>query len=128
MRELAAVGIVNISAVAGYNNSELKITLTEEYSWFKGEQFKDLLNRHKIVLNDSDDESTRIEAKDSTDTGQSQIPDELADRSNENDTESKQSSLIHMIIEGHSHVLKQNPPQRHREKILKHVTGSKIRF
>lgn len=48
MRELAALGIVNTSAVAGYNNSELQITLTNEYSWFKGKEFKGLLNRHKI--------------------------------------------------------------------------------
>jgi hypothetical protein len=55
MRELAAVGIVYISSVAGYSNSELKIILKKEYSWFKGEQFKCLLNSNDSGSKDSTD-------------------------------------------------------------------------
>ena len=93
MRELGALGIVDLSAIAVYNNSELKITLTKEYSWFKGDQFKQLLNRHKIVLNYSNDGPTGIENKDNSDTGQSQTTNESADKSNGNHTQSKQSML-----------------------------------
>jgi hypothetical protein len=88
---MAALGIVNITAVAGYNNSELKITLTEEYSWFKGQQFRELINRHKIVYG-SNEKSTRTEANDSSGTSQSQTTNELADESND-DTKSRQSIL-----------------------------------
>ena len=47
MRELAAVGIGNISAVATYSNSELKITLTHEYRWFVDQGFQSLFNKNK---------------------------------------------------------------------------------
>jgi hypothetical protein len=63
MRELGALGIVNVSAVAGYNNSELKITLKEEYSWFKEGQFKELLHRNKPVKNNFN-QSSVIERSD----------------------------------------------------------------
>ena len=44
MRELAAVGIVEILGVASYSNSELKITLRDEYKWFKNQDFQKLFN------------------------------------------------------------------------------------
>jgi hypothetical protein len=91
MRELAALGVVDITPVARYDNSELKITLTKEYSWFKEEQFKELLNRDKIVSNDSINGSTSIVSRNSFDTGQSQT-NELSDKNNEKDTGSRQSS------------------------------------
>lgn len=53
MRELAAVGIGNISAVATYSNSEHKITLTDEYRWFVNQGFQKLLDRDKESKSDS---------------------------------------------------------------------------
>jgi hypothetical protein len=42
MREFYALGIVEICAISGYGNAELKITLRSEYEWFKGKEFEKL--------------------------------------------------------------------------------------
>ena len=69
MRELAAVGIGNISAVATYSNSEHKITLTDEYRWFVNQGFQKLLNRDKESKSDctknglSDNDSSNAATK-----------------------------------------------------------------
>lgn len=106
MRELAALRIVDISAVAGYNNSELKIVLTKEYSWFKGQEFKELLKRHKFVQNDSNDESTNLKPKDSCETGHGQT-NEVANSNNEYVTRSGLStpdSCDNDALKSQSHV------------------------
>lgn len=63
MRELAALGIVDISTVAGYNNSELKITLKDEYGWFKDQDFHKLFNKNETSDHESDDDSNTIAGK-----------------------------------------------------------------
>ena len=42
MREFYALGIAEISAISGYGNAEIKITLRSEYEWFKGKEFEKL--------------------------------------------------------------------------------------
>lgn len=82
MRELATLGIVDILALSGYSNSELKITLTEEYSWFKGDQFELLLDRQKFVSNYPEG-------------------NDKADNDNENDVASRQSRPDNRVSQSH---------------------------
>ncbi|WP_148686801.1 ArsR family transcriptional regulator [Candidatus Nitrosocosmicus hydrocola] len=42
MREFEALKIANLSAVSDYSNSELKIKLNSEFSWFRTKEFLDL--------------------------------------------------------------------------------------
>jgi hypothetical protein len=42
MREFYALGIADISAISGYSNAELKITINSEYDWFKNQEFEKL--------------------------------------------------------------------------------------
>ena len=90
MRELAALETVDITSIAGYSNSELKITLPKEYSWFKSQEFKEFLNRDGILLNGSNKSSTNIKQKDSSYAHQSETS-KLDDDNNENDTRARQS-------------------------------------
>jgi hypothetical protein len=54
MREFNALGIVDISAIGNYDNSELKITLKPEFEWFRGKEF---LNLKEGYVPSDDDES-----------------------------------------------------------------------
>jgi hypothetical protein len=117
MTELAALEIVDISSIAGYSNSEFKITLTKEYSWFKSQEFKEFLNRDGILLNGSSKSSTNIKQKDSSDAYQSQTS-KLDDDNNENYTRARQS-MAHLCDNEapQSHVEIKSTTERH-EKIL----------
>ncbi len=42
MREFAVLGLVDISTVSNYNNSELQIKLKPEFGWFRTEEFQSL--------------------------------------------------------------------------------------
>jgi hypothetical protein len=54
MREFYALGIADLSAISGYGNAELKITLRSEYEWFKGKEF-DKLREGFIPANNNND-------------------------------------------------------------------------
>ena len=53
MREFYALGIVEISAISGYGNAGLKITLRSEYDWFKSQHFEKL--REEFVPDNNND-------------------------------------------------------------------------
>jgi len=117
MRELAALETVDITSIAGYSNSELKITLPKEYSWFKSQEFKEFLNRDGILLNGSNKSSTNIKQKDSSYAHQSETS-KLDDDNNENDTRARQSMANLCDNEApQSHVEIKYTTERH-EKIL----------
>ena len=54
MREFYALRIADLSAVAGYQNAELKIILRSEYEWFKGKEFEEL--REEFVPADNEEQ------------------------------------------------------------------------
>jgi hypothetical protein len=53
MKEFYALGIAETSAISGYQNAELKITLRSEYEWFKGKEFEKI--REGFILDNSND-------------------------------------------------------------------------
>ena len=50
MREFEALGIADISAVAGYVNTEPKMTLGSEYDWFKSKDFEQLRREEEVHI------------------------------------------------------------------------------
>jgi hypothetical protein len=50
IREFHALGIADISTVAGYANTELKMTLRSEYDWFKSKDFEQLRHEEEVHL------------------------------------------------------------------------------
>lgn len=55
MREFYALGIAETSAISGYSNAELKITLNSEYDWFKNQDFEKLREGFVPSNNNDDD-------------------------------------------------------------------------
>ena len=108
MKELAALGIVNTSSVAGYNNSELKITLKDEYKWFMEEDFQKLFNNNQDRKNDSKKNETSGNESNDSDKGQSQTI-ELAGKSNEENIRPRESKPDSCDPKS-SHTSKPNPP------------------
>jgi hypothetical protein len=101
MRELAALGIVEISGVASYSNSELKITLKDEYKWFKNQDFQKLFN--------NDQDSTK---KDTSEDELSDTTDDIVGKTSSENHQSKDQECKNESIRDDCD---QEPSQSHTE-------------
>ncbi len=113
MREFNALGIVDISAIGNYENSELKITLRPEFEWFRSQEFLNLKEGF-VPIDDNYDELEPIDRHiekivddANTNSFTSPVPNQDTINSNgNNQMESCDNSFCH--------TLKQNlPPEAH---------------
>ena len=104
MRELAAVGIVEISSVTGYSNSELKITLRDEYKWFKSQDFQKLFN--------NDQDSTK---KDTSEDELADIADDITGKESSENHQSKNQGCENESVNSMRDDCDQEPSQSHTE-------------
>lgn len=108
IREFHALGIADLSAIAGYNNAEHKITLKSEFDWFKTKEFEKL---REGFIPSLDDDAMRKDEKGNA--------DEIAS------TDGQQQQAYGRVT---SHTLKSKIPPETHEKNSNNDNLNEIEF
>lgn len=108
MREFYALGIADLSAIAGYDNAEHKITLKSEFDWFKSKEFEKL---REGFIPSVDDDAMRKDEKGNA--------DEIAP------TDGQQQQAFGRVT---SHTLKSKIPPETHEKNSNNDNLNEIEF
>ncbi len=120
MRELGALGIVKISTVGNYENSEYKIKLNPEFEWFQSSEFLKLKEEYIPTEEDDDEnqldsidkcnEHTVISNKEIPDLSKSSSNHDVLSFSDNNCQDNKDNGNMETCDNTACHTLKQNPP------------------
>jgi hypothetical protein len=128
LEELHFLDIVDISSIADYTNSELKIILKEEYQWFKSDEFKALMeevNKEEEQEEARRENSTISKQTESLDkdTGiNGKIKNPTDNHKIENPSVDDTMPACDTVT---CHTLKKNLPHTHRENIFSGAIGKK---
>jgi hypothetical protein len=127
LEELHFLDIVDITSVADYANSEVKITLKQEYQWFKNDEFRKLtkeVSEEQKPEKDRREESRTISKslskefldKQAENSGDTDNPIEQADHDNIQNTSVDNSLLACDTVT--CHTLKKNLPHAQKKNIF----------
>jgi predicted transcriptional regulator len=129
LEELHFLDIVDIASVAEYTNSEVKITLKQEYQWFKNDEFRKFVNE---VNEEQESEPRREESR--TDSKETESSDKRAETNSDTDNLTDQTD--HNILNTVNntllacdtvtcHTLKKNLPHTQRKNIFNEAIDKK---